>query len=182
MEQKSVVLTLQQKDVHEIVKALIHNEGTENMQMRKMFVGTYWNLLNINDPTSYIEVKVTYNDLSVILESMEKRLFAKKEDFPDSEAKKVYYSLVNIWGNNAKKDETEDETEYEAEYEIFKIKWMLDHGHTLRELLEELQEIQEECGCDIIEAFHTFEDEEGFSQEIYPSYAEWLVNEKKEDN
>lgn len=110
---------------------------------------------------------------------MEKRLFAKKEDFPDSEAKKVYYSLVNIWGDNAAKDETEDETDYSREYEMFQLRWMLDHGHTLRDLLGVLYEIQEECDCNVIEAFDLFETEEGFNQEIYPSFLEWFTSEKK---
>ena len=57
MQQKSVVLTLQQKDVEEIVKALVENSETNDTQLRKSFIGIYSDLLDVNDPICYRKIK-----------------------------------------------------------------------------------------------------------------------------
>lgn len=61
------------------------------------------------------------------------------------------------------------------DYEKFQLKWMIDHDHSLRELMEELQSLQYEDPEDsdristpITELFQEFEADRGFGSEIWP--------------
>lgn len=72
-------------------------------------------------------------------------------------------------------------------YKRFKLEWMLAHGYTLEELMQELQGIQYEDPEDsdtisrpITELFEEWEQEVGFGSEIWPCYAEYLDCEAKE--
>lgn len=63
-------------------------------------------------------------------------------------------------------------------YKEFKLEWMLDHGYTLEDLISVLASIQEETGAELVEVFSDFEEEFGFNSDIYPSYDEWLDNDR----
>lgn len=68
------------------------------------------------------------------------------------------------------------------EYEKFKLKWLADHGYTLKDLFIAAVKysIDADEGFldgDIGEAFDTWEFERGFDGEIYPCREEWLESE-----
>ena len=72
-------------------------------------------------------------------------------------------------------------------YKRFKLEWMLAHGYTLEDLMQELQGVQYEAPEDsdtiyrpITELFEEWEQEVGFGSEIWPCYAEYLDCEAKE--
>lgn len=74
-----------------------------------------------------------------------------------------------------------------SDYETFQLQWMIDHGHSLRELMEELQSLQYEDPEDsdristpITELFAEWEAERGFGSEIWPCEAEYESREKVE--
>lgn len=64
----------------------------------------------------------------------------------------------------------------EKKYEQFKLKWMLEHGHTLKELIDELEELREESDTDetLQDIFDEWEFGYGFGSEIWPCYEEYL--------
>lgn len=71
------------------------------------------------------------------------------------------------------------------DYEKFQLKWMIDHGHSLRELMEELQSLQYEDPEDsdristpITELFQEFEADRGFGSEIWPCEEEYEKGDK----
>lgn len=66
--------------------------------------------------------------------------------------------------------------EKEKAYERFKLQWMLDHGHTLKELVQELERLREESDPDMsLEAiFADWEFGYGFGSEIWPCFQEYL--------
>lgn len=71
------------------------------------------------------------------------------------------------------------------DYEKFQLKWMIDHGHSLRELMEELQSLQYEDPEDsdristpITELFQEFEADTGFGSEIWPCEEEYEKGDK----
>lgn len=72
-------------------------------------------------------------------------------------------------------------------YERFRLQWMLEHGHTLPELINELQKLREE-GDPEMSLQALFEDWEfgyGFGSEIWPCFEEYLSAEYtmiKEEN
>lgn len=73
------------------------------------------------------------------------------------------------------------------DYEKFQLKWMIDHDHSLRELMEELQSLQYEDPEDsdrisspITELFQEWEADRGFGSEIWPCEAEYESCEKIE--
>lgn len=70
----------------------------------------------------------------------------------------------------------------EKEYEKFKLQWMLDHGHTLEELIHELEKLREECDPSesLQSIFADWEYGYGFGSEIWPCYKEFLGCEYKE--
>ena len=71
-----------------------------------------------------------------------------------------------------------------SDYEKYQLLWMIDHGHSLRELLEELKEYQYEDPEDsdristpIPELFQEWEKDRGFDSEIWPCEAEFNETE-----
>lgn len=74
-----------------------------------------------------------------------------------------------------------------SDYEKFQLRWMIDHGHSLRELMEELQSLQyddpedsDQISTPITELFAEWEAERGFGSEIWPCEAEYESREKVE--
>lgn len=74
-----------------------------------------------------------------------------------------------------------------SDYEKFQLQWMIDHGHSLRELMEELQSLQyddpedsDKISTPITELFAEWEAERGFGSEIWPCEAEYESREKVE--
>lgn len=56
-----------------------------------------------------------------------------------------------------------------SDYEKFQLQWMIDHGHSLRELMEELQSLQyddpedsDQISTPITELFERWEQDRGF--------------------
>lgn len=66
-------------------------------------------------------------------------------------------------------------------YERYKLQWMLDHNHTLSELLDILQSCMDETG-DINNAFNTFECDTGFRSELWACEDEFLETEWENDD
>lgn len=71
------------------------------------------------------------------------------------------------------------------DYEKFQLKWMIDHDHSLRELMEELQSLQYEDPEDsdrisspITELFQEWEADMGFGSEIWPCEEEYEKGDK----
>lgn len=67
-----------------------------------------------------------------------------------------------------------------SDYEKFQLQWMIDHGHSLRELMEELQSLQyddpedsDQISTPITELFERWEQDRGFGSEIWPCEAEY---------
>ena len=74
-----------------------------------------------------------------------------------------------------------------SDYEKFRLQWMLDHGHSLRELTEGLQSLQyddpedsDRISTPIQELFQEWEQDRGFGSEIWPCEAEWTECEGKD--
>ena len=66
------------------------------------------------------------------------------------------------------------------DYEKFQLKWMIDHDHSLRELMEELQNLQyddpedsDRISTPITELFEEWEMDRGFGSEVWPCEAEY---------
>lgn len=71
------------------------------------------------------------------------------------------------------------------DYEKFQLKWMIDHDHSLLELMEELQSLQYEDPEDsdrisspITELFQEWEADRGFGSEIWPCEEEYEKGDK----
>lgn len=67
-----------------------------------------------------------------------------------------------------------------SDYETFQLQWMIDHGHSLHELMEELQSLQyddpedsDQISTPITELFERWEQDRGFGSEIWPCEAEY---------
>lgn len=67
-----------------------------------------------------------------------------------------------------------------SDYEKFQLQWMIEHGHSLRELMEELQSLQyddpEDSGrisTPITELFTEWDADRGFGSEIWPCEEEY---------
>ena len=74
-----------------------------------------------------------------------------------------------------------------SDYETFQLQWMIDHGHSLHELMEELQSRQyddpedsDQISTPITELFERWEQDRGFGSEIWPCEAEYESREKVE--
>lgn len=74
-----------------------------------------------------------------------------------------------------------------SDYEKFQLQWMIDHGHSLRELMEELQSLQyddpedsDQISTPITELFERWEQDRGFGSEIWPCEAEYEGCEGKD--
>lgn len=77
------------------------------------------------------------------------------------------------------------------EYELFKLQWMIDHGYTLRSLMdwldrylaEEMSEFLDGNDIDLdlnpSSIFSRWESESGFNGNIYPCFEEWLENDRE---
>ena len=72
-------------------------------------------------------------------------------------------------------------------YEKFQLQWMIDHEHSLHELMEELQNLQyddpddsDRISTQITELFDEWEHDRGFGSEIWPCEAEYETCEKVE--
>ena len=77
---------------------------------------------------------------------------------------------------------TIQETDHTRElYERFRLQWMLDHGHTLTELIDALQTLrEEEPEITLQSIFEDWEFGYGFGSEIWPCYEEFLDSEYQE--
>lgn len=74
-----------------------------------------------------------------------------------------------------------------SDYEKFQLQWMIDHGHSLRELLEELERVQYDdpendahISTPVTELFVEWERDRGFGSEIWPCEAEYKSREAVE--
>ena len=70
------------------------------------------------------------------------------------------------------------------EYDTFKLKWMLNHGYTLRDMINSLaqyiaEDSEEYDQDDITQLFDEWELDIGFNDEIYPCFHEWLHNDRE---
>ena len=72
-------------------------------------------------------------------------------------------------------------------HEMYKLWWMVEHGHTLTELMQELKEVQyfdpdDTCqiSTPVDELFLQWEEEYGFGGELWPCLGEFLENEYQE--
>lgn len=75
------------------------------------------------------------------------------------------------------------------EYELFKLQWMIDHGYTLRGLMDELDkytsevinnlELYDDVSISASDIFSEWETESGFNGNIYPCFEEWLENDRE---
>lgn len=70
----------------------------------------------------------------------------------------------------------------EIAYEKYKLNWMLSHGHTLTDLITELENmIEEEPSTSLQSLFEDWEYGFGFNSEIWASYEEFMDNEFWDD-
>lgn len=62
-----------------------------------------------------------------------------------------------------------------GEYERYRLNWMIEHGHTLPQLIRQLNRLQEECepGTSVEELWDMWEEEYGFDGELWACYEEW---------
>ena len=66
-------------------------------------------------------------------------------------------------------------------YERFRLQWMMDHGYSLGDLMEQLDAQMEEAepGFTIASLFTQWERESGFQGELWPCYEECCMDEEK---
>lgn len=64
-------------------------------------------------------------------------------------------------------------------YERYKLRWLIDHGYSISQLIEKLAEIENESDyCeDANEAYKEFEAESGFGGELWVCFDEFTENE-----
>ena len=67
------------------------------------------------------------------------------------------------------------------EYELYKLQWMAEHGYTLADLVESLNEYASDIEADgesyaVSDYFDMWEQESGFYGEIWACYDEWCEN------
>ena len=69
-------------------------------------------------------------------------------------------------------------------YEKFKLKWLIEHGFSLNDLITELSSFLSEQAeeTSLEEAFADWECYYGFNGEIYPCYQEWFDNDCSVDD
>lgn len=68
-------------------------------------------------------------------------------------------------------------------YQKFKLHWMIQHDHTIEEILKEL--IIQSFSYDgeyptLTDQFHDWEEDRGFEGEKYPTFFEFVVNEYRD--
>lgn len=73
-------------------------------------------------------------------------------------------------------------TQKQKAWEKFKLQWMIDHGYTLVDLINELEMVREESDEDatLDEIFDQWEFGFGFGSEIWPCYDEFIECEYQE--
>ena len=72
----------------------------------------------------------------------------------------------------------EDRSGLEDKYERYKLSWMLDHGYTLKDLIDQLEELrQENIDGDLQSIFDEWEFGYGFGSEIWAGFDEFAQNE-----
>lgn len=77
-----------------------------------------------------------------------------------------------------KEEQIEDVEAARAVYEKFKLEWMLDHGYTLKNLIDELEKQREECPDLTLDSiFRDWEFNFGFGSEIWPCFWEFYHSE-----
>ena len=72
----------------------------------------------------------------------------------------------------------------EEGYEQYKLRWLIEHGYNLKDLIAQLTKLQEDCEPDatIKEIFELWEDDFGFpGAEIWACFDEWRENDYKVD-
>lgn len=75
----------------------------------------------------------------------------------------------------------QEDTSAATAYERFKLQWMLEHGFTLRDLVEELEKSREETPeLPLTAIFSNWEFGFGFGSQIWPCFEEFLDSEYKE--
>ena len=62
-------------------------------------------------------------------------------------------------------------------YEKYRLDWMLKHGHTLTNLMDELDSMQEESDDTVSQLFIDWEYGFGFGSEIWVCFDEFIDNE-----
>ena len=63
-------------------------------------------------------------------------------------------------------------------WEEFKLEWMLDHGYTIADIINEVSKVlDDDPDLTLQEAFETWEDEYGFNYELWPCFEEWEEND-----
>lgn len=74
-----------------------------------------------------------------------------------------------------------------SEYEKYQLQWMLAHGHSLRELIDELTELQygdpedsDQISTPVADLFVQWAQDCGFGSEIWAREAEWKAAEGKD--
>ena len=74
-----------------------------------------------------------------------------------------------------------------TDFEKYQLQWMMDHGHTLEELMCELQDMQyddpedsERIATPVTELFQEWVSDRGFGSEIWPCECEFNEAEHKE--
>lgn len=66
-----------------------------------------------------------------------------------------------------------------TDYEKYQLHWMIVHGHSLNELMQEMERLQTEI-CEpvsISELFRQWESDSGFGSEIWACEEEWMDEE-----
>ena len=77
-----------------------------------------------------------------------------------------------------KEEQIEDVEAARAVYEKFTLEWMLDHGYTLKDLIDELEKQREECPDLTLDSiFRDWEFNFGFGSEIWPCFWEFYHSE-----
>lgn len=74
-----------------------------------------------------------------------------------------------------------------TDYERYQLEWMIDHGHSLGELMNELTGMQldyddapSDNGETVAELFKAWESDIGFGGEVYACEAEWRDEQARE--
>ncbi len=69
-------------------------------------------------------------------------------------------------------------------YERYQLEWMIDHGHSIKDLMNALENHRQNTfGSNLNELFNEWENEIGFKEsEIWACEEEWLDNEAQEIN
>lgn len=66
-------------------------------------------------------------------------------------------------------------------YEKYKLDWMLHHGYTLKDLIDELSSCMEEANEDLVVVFDIWASDYGFGSEIWVCFQEFIDNEYQDE-